>query len=315
MSAPKVRHALLALLLAVAALTAARALDVPYLSGRVNDVAGVLNASTVSEIEALLKAYEDSSSNQIAVLIISTLDGESLEEYTLKVAETWKLGRKGVDNGVLLLIAKDDRKLRIEVGYGLEASLTDAVTSYIITRVITPRFKQGDFDGGVRDGVRAMISAADGKLDMSNASAPSSSASGDEFSGWGLVFFLVFWYGIVMIFTVTAILSRGCMSWFLFLFLIPFYAAPGLILAGTDMHWIGITGFLLYLIGFPILKLLFSGTEKGKAFQDKWAAKSTRGSSGGFFASGGSSSGWSSGGSSFSGGGGSFGGGGSSGSW
>ena len=97
-------------------LTVTYALEVPYLSGRINDHAGMLSASTIAELESMLEAYEDSTGNQFAVLIIPSLEGESLEEYSMRVAETWKLVKKGVDNGALLLIAKDARKLRIEVG-------------------------------------------------------------------------------------------------------------------------------------------------------------------------------------------------------
>src|SRR5512145_1421703 len=157
------------LLLAVS--TAVLAINVPFLSGRVNDNANMLTPAVEQRIEARLKAYEDSTTNQIAILTVTSLDGESVEEYSMKVAETWKLGKKGVDNGVLLLISKDDRKLRIEVGYGLEGSLTDAATSYIINSIIVPKFKDGNFEEGIESGVDAIIRAADGDLDTSSASS------------------------------------------------------------------------------------------------------------------------------------------------
>ena len=97
----------------------------------------MLGTDAVGELEQRLRAYEDSTGNQIVLLTVSSLDGEVLEDYTMRVVETWKLGQKDVDNGVLLFIARDDRKLRIEVGYGLEASVTDAASSYIINSVIT----------------------------------------------------------------------------------------------------------------------------------------------------------------------------------
>ena len=118
------------------------ALEVPFLSGRVIDETGVLSAESKLSIENKLKEHEKATSNQVVVLIIPSLEGEVLEEYSLKVATTWKLGQKKKDNGVLLLIAKEDRKLRIEVGYGLEGSLTDALCSRIIRKEITPSFKQ-----------------------------------------------------------------------------------------------------------------------------------------------------------------------------
>ncbi len=159
------RHGLLALLLlCVAGVARADDQAVPYLSGRVNDNAGILSSSTISRLEQILKAEEDSTSNQIAVLTINTLDGGSLEDYSMKVVETWKLGKKGKDNGVLLLVVKDDRKVRIEVGYGLEGVLTDAVCNTIIRRAIIPEFKSGDYDAGVTAGVENIIAAIGGEF-------------------------------------------------------------------------------------------------------------------------------------------------------
>ena len=302
--------ALLPLLFAVVS-----ALEVPFLSGRIVDNAHILSASTVAELESRLKAYEDSTTNQFAVLIISSLEGESLEEYSLRVAETWKLGKKDVSNGALLLIAKEDRKLRIEVGYGLEASLTDAMTSYIINREITPQFKSGNFDEGVRAGVNAMIAAADGKLDTSTVSAST------DMEWWFPVIFLAIWFTVIGAFTMLALFSEGCIGWFLYAFLIPFYTAPVAILATVDLWWIGLIILLVYLIGFPIFKVVAAKTPWGKKMAVKYKSRTGRGgawrSSGWSSGSSGfsSDSSWSSGGSSFSGGGGSFGGGGSSGSW
>jgi len=120
--------------------------EVPYLAGRVNDTAGMLSAEAFAELEQLLKSPEDSTSNQIVVLTVADLEGEVLEEYSLKVAETWAIGQADKDNGVLLLIARDDRKVRIEVGSGLEGDLTDATSGIIIRHEIVPRFKDGDFE-------------------------------------------------------------------------------------------------------------------------------------------------------------------------
>ena len=288
---------------------AARALEVPYLSGRINDTAHMLSAEAVKELEAMLAAYEDSTGNQLVLLTIESLDGESLEEYSLRVAETWKLGQKGVDNGALLLIAKEDRKLRIEVGYGLEASLTDAMTAFIINRVITPRFKQGDFEAGIREGLEHMVLAADGTI----GDADISTASGDDFPMWG---FMLFWFGIVGLFTFMGIFTPGCSGWGLYVFLIPFYIGPSAIIAddsGSSLGWFILLG---YLVLYPILRIIMPKTAFGKKMATKVQSSGRSGvwSSSGWSSS--SSSGWSSGGgSSFSGGGGSFGGGGSSGSW
>lgn len=129
----------------------------------VHDEANVLSAQAKAELEVILKAERDSTSNQIAVLIIPSLDGEALEEYSLRVAEKWKLGQKDKDNGALLIISIGDRLVRIETGYGLEGALTDALSSRINRNEIAPRFRQGDFDGGVKAGVLAIMQAIKGE--------------------------------------------------------------------------------------------------------------------------------------------------------
>lgn len=129
----------------------------------VHDQANVLSASGVSELEYMLKAERDSTSNQIAVLIIPSLEGEALEDYSLRVAEKWKIGNKEKDNGVLLLIAISDRMIRIESGYGMEGVLTDALSSRINRNEIAPYFRQNDFDGGVKAGVLAIMKSIKGE--------------------------------------------------------------------------------------------------------------------------------------------------------
>jgi len=129
----------------------------------VHDEANILSPSTKTLLESILKAERDSTSNQIAVLIIPSLDGESLEDYSLKVSEKWQLGQKSKDNGVLLLIALNDRQVRIETGYGLEGVLTDALSSRINRNEIAPHFRQGNYDEGVKSGVIAIIRAIKGE--------------------------------------------------------------------------------------------------------------------------------------------------------
>lgn len=140
------------------------ALEVPTLSGRVNDHAGILSADAKWRIEAKLAALETSDSTQLAVLTVPTLAGDSIEDFSMRVVESWKLGQKKLDNGALLVIAKEDRKLRIEVGYGLEGKLTDALSGRIIRQVIVPHFKRGDFEAGVEAGVDAIIAATKGEF-------------------------------------------------------------------------------------------------------------------------------------------------------
>lgn len=129
----------------------------------VHDEANILSESTKAQLESALKAERDSTSNQIAILIIPSLNGELLEEYSLRVSEQWGLGQKSKDNGVLLLIAIEDRLVRIEAGYGLEGVLTDAVSSRINRNEIAPRFRQGNYDEGVKAGVVAIMQAIKGE--------------------------------------------------------------------------------------------------------------------------------------------------------
>jgi len=152
------------------------ALDVPPLTGRVVDLAHILPSSTVESLTARLAALEGQSSNQVAVLTIPSLEGESLEEFTHRVATTWKLGRKGTDNGVLLLVAIKERKVRIEVGYGLEGVLTDIRSAQIIRNEIVPRFRSGDMSGGVLAGTNAIVKTIEGTYEATE-SAPSRQAS------------------------------------------------------------------------------------------------------------------------------------------
>ncbi len=138
--------------------------DVPFLSGYVNDQAEMLSAGTVQALDRELHAFEDSTSNQVVVLTVTDLGGEGLEEFSCRVARTWRLGQKGKDNGVLLLVSRDDRKVRIEVGTGLEGDLTDVTCGLIIRSRILPRFRNADFDGGVLDGVHAILDAIRGSF-------------------------------------------------------------------------------------------------------------------------------------------------------
>ncbi len=141
----------------------AAALDIPKPTGYVNDLADIISPEVELKLEQFLKDFDKSDSTQISVLTIPTLDGESLEEYSLRVLESWGLGQKGKDNGALLLVAKKEKKIRIEVGYGLEGRLTDLLAGRIIDNEISPRFKQGDFDGGIVSGVVGIAQAVRGE--------------------------------------------------------------------------------------------------------------------------------------------------------
>jgi len=285
-----------------------QSIEVPFLTGRVNDTAGMLSYQTIYELEDLLKAHEDSTSNQVAVLTIPFLGGADLEEYSMKVAETWKLGQAEKDNGVLLLIVRDDRLVRIEVGSGLEGDLPDITCGHIIRYEIVPRFKDGDYNGGVRAGVESILAAIAGAY-FADASEESEPEPPNLL--FGMVFFLFFLL-VVGTFTLAAVFSTGVSGWFLYLFLVPFWIAFPMASFGKQ---IGGVLFGLYALGAGAAKIWLATSEKGKAFMKKWGKKfpASRGGSSGS-RSWGSSSGGSSGGG-FSGGGGGFSGGGASGSW
>jgi len=290
---------------ALAAVPFLLARDVPYLSGRINDTAGMIPAEVRDRIEGKLAAFEKEMGAQVAVLTIDTLGGEVLEDYSLKVAQTWKLGRKGVDDGVLLLIAKDDRKMRIEVGYGMESKLTDAQCRRILDDVVRPEFRNGDFGRGVEAGVDAIIGTIQGK-DMIPTRAPAGATRASDVPLGARVIGSVVFTIVIGVFSLLALLSKGCQSWFLYAFLMPFYAAFPLALWGVP----GAVLVFIWLIGFPIAKHWLRKTPAGKSFLKTHPGLVAFAASGGHSSSG---HGWGSGG--FSGGGGSFGGGGASGGW
>lgn len=150
------RARLLSFLLLLIASSLAQALEVPPLRGRVNDYAGVMSQDQVRALESQLAQFEQETGHQIAVLTVPTLAGEDIEGFSIRVAENWKLGKKGFDNGVILLVAVKDRKLRLEVGYGLEGVLPDAIADRIIRDYIVPRFRAQDYAGGVIAGIDAV---------------------------------------------------------------------------------------------------------------------------------------------------------------
>ena len=285
-------HLLVVVLLLVCFTQSASALDVPALKGRVNDYGNILSDWSTTQLNTILADLEKTDSTQIAALTIPSLEGDSLEGFSLKVVEKWQIGQKGLDNGALLLIARDDRKIRIEVGYGLEGKLTDLVSGQIIRNVITPEFRNGNFDQGVINGIGSMISATKGEFKATQS--PQSSDDPDLGGVLTVMIFIFFFFGSM--FRKSKIFAA----------LVGGVATP---LSG--FLFFGITGSLFFLlipvgvIGGLIASLLASASGSGVSS-----------GTGGFY--GGSSSGF--GGSSggfggFSGGGGGFGGGGASGGW
>ncbi len=290
----------------------AGALEVPYLAGRVNDLAGLLSSQTVQQLESRLEQLEEATGAQVAVLTLPSLEGEPLEDYSIRVVETWELGRKGIDDGVLLLVSRDDRKVRIEVGYGLEPTLTDVRSRRIVSNLMVPRFREADFDGGVSAAVEAIDATVRGQEDLIPPGLMDS-ADNDLMDGtWveKLTFLGIF--GVVIgTFSLVSIASSGWTGWVFYLFLMPFYFSfPAAAFGATA----GMIALGLWIVAFPILRR-WLGTNAGKSV----ASRLPRGgwTGGGWSSDHRSGGGWSGGGFSggFSGGGGSFGGGGASGSW
>ena len=316
----KLMFSLLLLLIQIESVLSA---DIPYLTGRVNDNAQILTETTRQSITTILKEHEDRTSNQVVVLTIPTIEGESIEDYALNVFEAWQLGQKDKDNGVLIVVVPEDRRMRIEVGYGLEAILTDAMAGRIIRHVMTPRFKDGDYDGGISEGVKVIVEVLDGRelTDMVSETSPAEESDFLNFEGPDLtiterILMGAFIFGIIGLFTVIGILTPG-VGWFLYFFLIPFWAMFPIIVVGTGG---ALVCLITYLIAFPVLKLTFKNAEWYKKAKNDLRTKGSASIGGFSFSSGGSGGSWSSGGfsssgSSFSGGGGSSGGGGASGSW
>ncbi len=168
---------------------AAAEVAVPPLKARVTDLTGTLQPGQQAALEQTLQAFENRKGSQIAVLIVPTTQPETIEQYAIRVADAWKLGRKGVDDGVLLLIARNDRKLRVEVGYGLEGAIPDAVAKRIVSEIITPHFKQDDYSGGIRAGVERIIKVIEGEpLPEKKASRPE---DGDGSGDWLAIGFVL----------------------------------------------------------------------------------------------------------------------------
>lgn len=286
------RCAVIALVLSLCGMLAAAAdVAVPPLTGRVVDQTATLSAADVSDLEQKLKSFEDRKGSQIAVLMIPTTAPEAIEQFAIRVVEQWKLGRKKVDDGALLLIAKDDRKLRIEVGYGLEGALNDATAKRIIDEIITPRFKAGDFVGGINAGVDRMISVIDGE--PLPAPKPLERMSPGALDALGEFFPVII---------IGALVAGGVLR-------AMFGRLFGALLTGGGLAFLAWLFVGLWSVALIVGLIGFVFTLVGDAV--------TSGGPGGF-SSGGSRGGSSWGGSSgggFSGGGGSFGGGGASGSW
>jgi uncharacterized protein len=284
----------LALLLGALAVRADVA--IPPLTARVTDLTGTLSGEAVTRIETKLANLEAKKGSQLAVLIVPTTQPEEIEQFGIRVVDAWKLGRKGVDDGAILIVAKNDRRVRIEVGYGLEGALPDAIANRIITETITPHFKLGDYDGGVEAGVDQMISVVNGEP------LPEPDRKWEHPSGLGHLLPLL----LVVVFVGSGVLRA------LFGRLFGSIATGGL--AGV-VAW-ALSHLLPIGVGAGVVAFLFAmlagSASRGWSAGRGWGGGFGGGLGGGF---GGGGFGGGGGGGGFSGGGGGGGGGGASGSW
>jgi uncharacterized protein len=280
-----VLRALLLVAVAVGTASPAAAFDVPPLTGRIVDAAHLLPADVAASLSAELAGHEARTGNQVALLTLPSLEGEPLEEFSHRVATTWKLGQKGTDNGVLVLVVPGDRKVRIEVGYGLEGTLTDAKSSRIIREEMAPRFRDGDFAGGIAAGLRAVLGTIEGTY------TPPERKAATDGGSWG-IFFVALVVGIIT----AAIIGhhwKGSSVGSVMAFVLAL--SSGLLLAL-------VVAVIVMVVTLPFGSM--SGSSR-RTYSPGWGG----GNLGGFSGGGGGFGGG------FSGGGGGFGGGGASGSW
>jgi uncharacterized protein len=287
------RASLLALMLCWA-FAALADVAVPPLTGRVVDKTATLSGSDIASLDKTLKDFEARKGSQVAVLIVPTTQPETIEQYSLRVAEAWKIGRKKIDDGAILVVAKDDRKLRIEVGYGLEGALTDVTAKRIIDEVITPKFRSGDFAGGISDGVNRILRVIDGEPLPAPAQRQQNSSLLNHIDPFNP-------FLIVAVIVVGGIF-RGLLGR-----LFGSLATGGLVAA---LFWF-IAASLALSVTSGVIAFLVT------MFSDAMTSSGGAGRGGGWVSGGGGgySGGSSSDSGGFSGGGGSFGGGGASGSW
>lgn len=262
-------------------------LAVPPLTGRVVDQTATLTSDQKATLEQTLQAFEARKGSQLAVLIVPTVVPETIEQYALRVAEQWKIGRKKVDDGAILVVAKNDRALRIEVGYGLEGALNDATSKRIISEIIAPAFKQGDFSGGISAGIDRMVRVIDGEA----LPQPTGQSAADTLTG-GQYVPIIFMLALVVGGVLRSVMGR----------------LPGAIVTGGVLGVVAwfFLGAAVLALGAGVIGFLFTLLSGGMGRSGGYHSGSGyHGGLGGGFGGGGG----------FSGGGGGFGGGGASGRW
>jgi len=272
-------RAALGFFLLLFALSAWAQVAVPELSRRVTDLTATLSADQVAALESKLAAFEAQQGSQIAVLIVPTTQPEDIAQFGIRVAEQWKIGRTKIDDGVILIVARDDRKLRLEVGYGLEGAIPDAIAKRVIAETITPYFKAGDYFGGIDAGVQQLMRLIEGE----QLPPPSGTGGGGDDGP----FVILIIGGIVAGWLLSMLMSRP--------------AAGGIAALGSGAVGAMLLGFTPVLLFIAVF--VFAGVASGFRHGGGWSS----GGGGGFGGGGG--------GGSWGGGGGGFGGGGASGSW
>jgi len=275
----------LGLFLLLCTLSAWAQVAVPELSRRVTDLTATLSAEQVGTLESKLAAFESQKGSQIAVLIVPTTQPEDIAQFGIRVAEQWKIGREKIDDGVILIVAKDDRKLRFEVGYGLEGPIPDALAKRVIAETITPYFKAGDFYGGIDAGTQQVMRLIEGE-----PLPPPQQQSAGGGTGENLLVIMVL--GIFLGSFLSSMLGRGLAG-----------SLAGLGVAGLGWLTSGVLLSSMLVGGVVLVAVLILGG-MGRGSGGGW-------SSGGGWPGGGGLGG----GGSWGGGGGGFGGGGASGSW
>jgi len=266
--------------------------EFPKLTGRVVDQAGLLSAAEESRLAEKLQAHEAETSNQIVIVTLSTLQGYDIADYGYQLGRHWGIGQESRDNGVLLLVAPNERRMRIEVGYGLEGALTDAISDYIIRQEMRPAFRAGDYPGGIEAGTDAILKVITGTYQALPSDGKKSSASTLFLTAFPVIF--------LFFFAVTEFIKKPIGGHFI----------PSLINAGFIgvVAWI-VTGVVVIGIIAALVVLILNMFGSGGPGTGSGSGRSGGGWSSGSWGGGGL------GGGGFSGGGGGFGGGGASGSW
>ncbi len=264
-----------ALWLGCLATAAAQVSEIPFLTGRVTDNAEIVPQESRERLSEMIRMHEQSTTNQIAILTMPSLENGSIEEFAAQVLKAWKLGQKGKANGILVIVSPGDRRVRVEVGEGLRSRLSEDAAGRIVREVMAPRFNEGDYGQGLEDGVEAIASQL-------GAGEPAPQASPDYGEAKKETFFegpdmaiseriLIgcFIFGIIGLFTVIGVMTPGA-GWFLYLFLIPFWAMFPIVVVGVRGALILL---ITYLIGFPAVKLYMTRSEWYRRAKEQLALK------------------------------------------